>query len=943
MRLLLPAIWRPGHKRRVKTKASSALSMRDRMSHLSYAEALKLLGPDGKALLISGGEFELSTMEDLVVTATEARVTLLRDTPMQTTARIKFESNKAGKLRIDCDRCPNACEHAGALLSLLLECKTDLGLAAPPTEINAELTMEELIAAALDDRKQRAETEEMTVRSDDRSGPWTDYAVTSGLSGKTYRVALRSEIRGDSYCSCPDFRINTLGVCKHIFRTLAFVRHAFSKAVRAKPHQRKRVTIGLRYHENVTLWVAMPHAKIATTLKASVRAKLHVVANRACNVDEILQLIGDLQRVDQACFVTPDAEAYIERELTQRRLATLVNAIRKAPSNHALRKTLLRQPLLPYQLDGIAFAVGAGRAILADEMGLGKTIQGVGVAELLAREVGIRRVLIICPASLKSQWRAEIEKFAGRNATVVAGALSQRVSAYSDPSAFYTICNYEQVLRDIEAIEQARWDLIILDEGQRIKNWQAKTSRVVKGLRSRFALVLTGTPLENRLDDLHSVAEFVDPHALGADFRFFHQHRKLDEHGKLAGYKDLDALRKRLAPILLRRTRASVKLDLPPRTVEIVRVAPTAEQLAIHNGHMQTVAQIVRKRFFTEMDLVRLRIALLMARMSADSTFLVTKEPPGHSSKLERLGEMLDQIAQEPTRKVLLFSEWTTMLDLIEPMLTARKMAFVRLDGSVPQKKRQAIVSTFQRDASCRFFLTSNAGSTGLNLQAANTVINIDLPWNPAVLEQRIARAHRMGQTKPVAVYVMVTEQTIEEQLLGTLAAKRDLALAALDVDSTVDEVSMQSGGQDLKNRLEVLLGAMPTSAVSEVAAAAVQSQIGAARGVGSTPDRLPVFNNPALISSAGSLLLAAKSFWSTLTTVPTHTADDSIATGASTGGVKTEISSKLGAIGQALKLQIDPPSVESSARVSFTMPDPAQIERVIGTIAGIFAQLSSK
>ena len=516
-------------------------------------------------------------------------------------------------------------------------------------------------------------------------------------------------------------------------------------------------------------------------------------------------------------FVTPDAEEFIERHLLAARMAKLVTEIRRAPGKHPLRVTLLREPLLPYQLDGIAFAAGAGRAVLADEMGLGKTIQGVGVAELLAREVGIRKVLVVCPASLKSQWRAEIQRFSGRATELVSGPAAGRARVYGG-DAFFTICNYEQVLKDILHIEKVRWDLIVLDEGQRIKNWEAKTSRVIKGLASRFALVLTGTPLENRLEDLHSVVAFVDPHRLGPSFRFLHRHQRRDEDGALRGFKNLDDLRERLRPVLLRRTRESVRLDLPPRTVEIVRILPTDEQKTLHDAHMRTVAQIVRKRYLTEMDLLRLRMALLMCRMAADSTFLVDKQKPGWSTKLERLGDLFDGIAAEPDRKVVLFSEWTTMLDLIEPLLRMRKLAFVRLDGSVPQKKRQLLVSQFQSDPQTRLFLTTNAGSTGLNLQAANTVINVDLPWNPAVLEQRIARAHRMGQNRPVSVYVLVTEQTLEESLLATLSSKRDLALAALDPDAQATDVDVRTQADDIKAKLEVLLGAKPAAPVDETA-----------------------------------------------------------------------------------------------------------------------------
>lgn len=514
----------------------------------------------------------------------------------------------------------------------------------------------------------------------------------------------------------------------------------------------------------------------------------------------------------------------MNRRLLQDRMAAQMGKIRRNPAAHPLRTELLKTELLPYQLDGIAFAVGAGRAILADDMGLGKTIQGIGTAELLAREAGIRRVLIVCPASLKSQWRNEIHRFSDRDAQLVVGSAVERPPQY-DKDCFFTICNYEQVLRDLLAIERVAWDLIILDEGQRIKNWESKTARTIKGLKSTFALVLSGTPLENRLDDLYSIAQFIDDRRLGPAFRFFNRHRIVDEKGKVLGYQKLDQLRRTLKPVLLRRTRESVLNELPPRTTEIVRIPPTEEQLELHQAHMRTVSMIIRKAYFTEMDLLRLQRALLMCRMAANSTYLVDKKSPGYSTKLDRLADLVDQLFSESGRKAVLFSEWTTMLNLIEPLLEQRKLNYVRLDGSVPQKKRQELVHRFQREEECRLFITTNAGSTGLNLQAANTVINVDLPWNPAVLEQRVARAHRMGQKQPVQVFVLVTEKTLEENLLATLSAKHDLALAALDAESDVTQVDMVSGIEEMRRRLEVLLGAQPEAPVDQSQQEAIRQQ----------------------------------------------------------------------------------------------------------------------
>ena len=219
-----------------------------------------------------------------------------------------------------------------------------------------------------------------------------------------------------------------------------------------------------------------------------------------------MKRLSRLQQLGQQVRVYPDAEEFIQQRSTQERLRGLTAAMRRDPANHPLRTGLLKATLLPYQLDGIAFAAGAGRAVLADDMGLGKTIQGVGVAELLAREADAARVLIVCPTSLKSQWRSEIDRFTDRETQIVAGRTAERDQQYGR-DCFFTICNYEQVLRDIlPPIERVAWDLIVLDEGQRIKNWEAKTSRVIKSLRSRSSrLVLSGTPLENRLDDLYSV------------------------------------------------------------------------------------------------------------------------------------------------------------------------------------------------------------------------------------------------------------------------------------------------------------------------------------------------------------------------------------------------------------------------------------------------------
>ena len=806
------------------TKPSRKLTLHDRLSRLTEVQAAKLLGPEGKQLLVEGARYDIDINEHVKLTKSRLRVTFpgQADDRRAAAVTVSLGDDRRNRLRIEATPRGAPDELKGAVLSLVLEEKLALGLSVPPSEQKPMelLNEEELTAFALSLREQRAREERMTFKSRDPETPWADYTVHSAVSGRTYRAALRGFGPGESYCSCRDFKTNRLGTCKHLIKLAAHVKRKFSAARLAEPHVQQEFAVALAYG-------ASPRPRVLVPAGASLPAPLHAAVNeldaRAGSDTEaarkVVEIVRRLEAAGHDVRVYPDAEEWIEAVLIRAHLAEKTAEIRRDPAAHPLRAELLKTELLPYQLDGIAFAAGACRAVIADEMGLGKTIQGIGLAAYLRREANISRVLVICPASLKSQWLAEIGRFGGLSARLVLGGAKERAAQYGE-DVFFTICNYEQVLRDILSIEKCPWDLIILDEGQRIKNWEAKTSRVIKGLRSPFAVVLSGTPMENRLDELFSVVEFIDDQRLGPAYRFFNKHRVVDEAGKVVGFRRLDKLRELLAPVLLRRTRASVLKELPPRSTQIIRIPPTAQQLDLHRSQMQIVSSITRKSHLTEMDIIRLQKALLMCRLSANGTFLVDKQLPNHSTKLEKLGELLEQLGGEPDRKVVLFSEWTRMLDLVEEKLLSLKHGYVRLDGSVPQKKRQQIVREFQSDPACRFIIMTNAGSTGLNLQAADTVVNVDLPWNPAVLEQRIGRAHRMGQQRPVQVHILVTEDTIEESLLGTLSAKKELALAALDIGSTQDEVALESGIEELKRRLELLIGAKPDAPVDEVSRA---------------------------------------------------------------------------------------------------------------------------
>ncbi len=414
------------------------------------------------------------------------------------------------------------------------------------------------------------------------------------------------------------------------------------------------------------------------------------------------------------------------------------------------------------------------------------TIQTLAAVELLARERGIGRVLVVAPASVKYQWEGEIRKFTRRAVQVIEGGPDDRQDQYAAPT-FYRLVNYEQVVRDRDAINAWNPDLIVLDEAQRIKNWESKTSRAVKKLVSRYAIVLTGTPLENKLEELYSIVQFVDERRFGPAFQFLHDHRVLDDKGNLTGYRNLDTIRERLEPIFLRRTRGEVLTELPARTDNTVFVELSEEQRKPYEEQRTALARLLTKNFLTDLDRKRILACLSNLRLICDSTFLFDKTTH-HSPKLDELSDLLPELLSGGPHKLVVFSQWETMLNLAASTLERKGVGYALLHGGLSGKDRKAALERFKTDPKCRVFLSTDAGGVGLNLQMADTVVNLELPWNPAVLEQRIARVHRMGQERPVRVINLVTRGTIEEQVLRTLERKQGLFAGVFDGEE--DEIA---------------------------------------------------------------------------------------------------------------------------------------------------------
>lgn len=633
---------------------------------------------------------------------------------------------------------------------------------------------------------------------------FSEFAVTNPDSGRTYRVAVRGQELGVNFCSCPDFSVNTLGTCKHIEWLLAKLarkrggKKAFREGFHA-PYSDVYLQYGVQRRVRFRAGTACPDAVRRESqryfdpegnLREEMLGEFERFVRRAHESGHELRVYEDALGFVARLRDDAARRAAIDKQFGNGRLSTAINK-------------LMKVKLYPYQQEGALFAAKAGRCLIADEMGLGKTIQAIAACEILARTAGIERVLVICPTALKYQWKQEIERFCGRSAEIVEGPQLERGRGYASES-FFKITNYDIVHRDLDLINGWHPDVAILDEAQRIKNWTARRSKAVKQVDSDYAIVLTGTPLENRLEELHSIMEFVDRFHLGPMFRFLAEHQETDETGRVIGYRNLDHIKESLGPVLIRRRKREVLRELPERTDKHFFVDMTKEQWAIHDDNKDLVAKIVAKwrrwGFLSEKDQRRLMVGLQNMRMACNSTYLVDKETD-YSTKLDECHLLLNDLLEIPDNKVVIFSQWLGTHELLIRRLNGQNGRYTFYHGSLDRSARRKVIEQFKEDPDCRILLCTDSGGVGLNLQTASIVINMDQPWNPAVLEQRIGRVHRLGQHRNVQVYHFVSRGGIEHSMLGVLKFKSSMFEGVLDGG----ESEIFLGGSKMKKFMETV------------------------------------------------------------------------------------------------------------------------------------------
>ena len=590
-------------------------------------------------------------------------------------------------------------------------------------------------------------------------------------------------------CTCSDFIFQKLNTCLHI-----------QAIFRLKSENSEFVNLLKQRNDNPSLWLNSTTQSLVAIgdWDKQLLSDFGVINTEYSIYDRTVEI----ENIDKfQNYSNPNVRIVksVKPNFINKLLKVKSNEITKQWVNSIAPKDLssTRKTLYEFQEGGVKHLVSGKRVILADDMGLGKTITAISACSLLHdHDHASGTTLIVCPASLKHQWVNEIKSSTNDDVTVFYNS-SDVISWFANPSSVkYIVVNYELVQRNSDLFESGFFDIIILDEAQRVRNFETKTWRSISKLKSEYLFVLSGTIIENKINDLFSIMRFINQDILGPEWEFNHSHMRYSPTGKLLNVINLGTLRQKLKPFVLRRTKDQVAKDLP-EFIAVTRYVPmTPEQASLESYYREQAIRIMahgstRELSFSERQMIN--ACLLKARQACNAAKLCKKDSKAVSSpKINELEEIVTEIITEG-KKVIVFSEWVEMLELVATRLKELGYEYLMLHGGIPNKKREAIVDSFMNDTSKKIFLSSDAGGVGLNLQAASYVIHMDLPWNPAKVDQRNGRAHRIKQTQKVTAIYLTSETGIERGIEGMYGQKRDARVASLDSSSSIDEISIQT------------------------------------------------------------------------------------------------------------------------------------------------------
>ncbi len=624
-------------------------------------------------------------------------------------------------------------------------------------------------------RRARALEERPRVENRDPRHPIFSNFDVHSRTGVVYQVEVRDLAWGNFFCTCVDFGVNALGTCKHV------------EAVRLHLEQEVPTDLAAAREHGSTRIDLVPDRAQQTLRAEGDPARLPKSLRRLFGADGTLDrdLIPEVAVSTWREAAGADPELRVSQEtdlwLESRRRAAEARQLRRVYEQRVRSGDWpaheTRVPLFPYQREGMLHLACAERALLADEMGLGKSVQAIAACALLHRIGRASRTLIVTPATLKAEWEQQIHELTSLGVLALDGSRRNRLAAYErDTAPFFTIASYEEILADhLDVNARLRPEIVILDEAQRIKNWNSPGALAVKRLHSRFAFVLTGTPVEHNLDELYSLVSFLDPTLFGPLFRFNREYYEFDDRGRPRGYQHLDRLRERIRPIFLRRRKADVETQLPVRTERFHFVPLADSQRAAYaplEAELRRLVSPTRRAPLTVAQQDRLLGVVSRMRMICDTNY-IRDENDRACPKAVEIARLLREISAGHGTKVLVFSEWERMLALVRDACVKLRLGFAWNTGKVSPARRRAEAARFARDPECRVFLTTDGAGRGLNFPEVGVLIHCDVPWTPARLQQRVARAQQHPHAHPVTILHLVSEHTIEQRLLAGLAKHR--------------------------------------------------------------------------------------------------------------------------------------------------------------------------
>jgi len=525
----------------------------------------------------------------------------------------------------------------------------------------------------------------------------------------------------------------------------------------------------------------------------------------------------DVQRAGAQLRITEDARELAAFYELRENLRIGMDGASEPPSlkrdiESGSLKIDLKHRLYRFQEQGVAHLFLTERALLADDMGLGKTVQAIAAALALNRYKGVKRVLVVCPASLKVQWQREIERFAGEKALVIEGDAKAREEAYGvlagKEAPLFAVMNYELTYRDLDMLKKLPIDLLVIDEAQRIKNYRTKTYAAIKSLQHRYIFALSGTPLENELDELYNIVRIINEDVLPRNpISFRERYCAFDAFGKITGYQRVPEVSQRIAAITLRRTKRDALAELPPVLDQKIWLEFDKEQRAIYDDVKHGLADSLSWEEWRELDVKNLLVQLMRLREICDSPRMHFPDKKPSPKERELIVVLKEQVEQR-NGQAIVFTQWTRMAELLEEEIKEAGLAVAYLHGGVDLARRSELVDEFQR-GKYHVFLSTDAGGLGLNLQAASLIVNFDLPFNPAKVEQRVGRAHRLGQEEPVNVLNLLMSRSVEENLVRILARRQKLfedIFSAWDEGEKPEQVTLDGWLRDTRKLARELL-----------------------------------------------------------------------------------------------------------------------------------------